>query len=80
MIASDAYAIREAVPAEYQAIGDLVVRAYRGVDETDETDFDELRDVADRAAVVPVLAAVAAGRARVSEPGQWLFAYAKDVR
>ena len=56
-----AYTIREALPSEYAAIGDLVVRAYRGVGETDESYYDELRDVAARAAVVPVLAAVGLG-------------------
>ena len=59
------YAIREARPAEYAAIGDLVVRAYRDVGETDETYYDELRDVPARAAVVPVLAAVEEGSERV---------------
>ncbi len=52
------YTIREATPAEHEAIGELLVRAYRGVGETAEAYFDELRDVAGRAAVVPVLAAV----------------------
>lgn len=60
-----AYTIREALPSEYAAIGDLVVRAYRGVGETDESYYDELRDVAARAAVVPVLAAVDEGSGRV---------------
>jgi ribosomal protein S18 acetylase RimI-like enzyme len=59
------YTIREAAPAEYDAIGDLVVRAYRDVGETDESYYDELRDVASRAAVVPVLAAVEEGSGRV---------------
>jgi ribosomal protein S18 acetylase RimI-like enzyme len=59
------YLVREAVPAEHEAIGDLVVRAYRAVGETDESYYDELRDVASRAAVVPVLAAIEEGSGRV---------------
>jgi len=63
--AAGAYTIREALPGEHEAIGDLVVRAYRGVGEVDEAYYDELRDVAARAAVVPVLAAVDAESGRV---------------
>ena len=65
MVANPGFSIREAEPAEYDAIGDLVVRAYRGVGETDESYFDELRDTGARAAVVPVLAAVEDGSGRV---------------
>lgn len=50
--------IREARPAEYDAIGELTVEAYRQVGENDETYYPELRDVADRASKVPVLVAV----------------------
>ncbi len=53
-----AFTIREALPAEYDAIGELTVEAYRQVGENDETYYPELRDVADRAARVPVLVAV----------------------
>jgi ribosomal protein S18 acetylase RimI-like enzyme len=59
------YGIREARPAEQAAIGDLVIRSYRGVGEIDESYFDELRDVAARAAVVPVIAAVEEGSGRI---------------
>src|SRR5437868_10087783 len=65
MVAAPDYAIREALPAEYEAIGDLVVRAYRGVGETDAGYFEELRDVAARAAAVPVLVAVEDGTGRL---------------
>ena len=65
VVSSAVFTIREATPAEYEAIGDLVVRAYRGVGETEESYFDELRDVAARAAVVPVLSAVGEESGRV---------------
>jgi GNAT superfamily N-acetyltransferase len=52
------FSIREAKPEEYAALGELTVEAYRTVGETDEGYFPELRDVAERAAVVPVLVAV----------------------
>ena len=64
-VTAPGFTIREALPAEFDAIGDLVVRAYRDVGETEEGYFDELRDVAARAAVVPVLAAVEEGSGRV---------------
>lgn len=63
--ATASFRIREARPAEHVAIGDLVVRSYRGVGEIDESYFDELRDVAARAAVVPVIAAIEEGSGRV---------------
>jgi ribosomal protein S18 acetylase RimI-like enzyme len=59
------YRIRVARPAEHEAIGDLVVRSYRGIGEIDEAYFEELRGVAARAAVVPVIAAVEEGSGRV---------------
>jgi GNAT superfamily N-acetyltransferase len=64
MAVARAFAIREAGPAEFEAIGELVVDAYRDIGETDETYYAELRDVAARAARVPVLVAVdeASGR------------------
>jgi ribosomal protein S18 acetylase RimI-like enzyme len=59
------FAIREARPAEFEAIGDLVVEAYRDVGETDEGYVPELRDVAGRAAQVPVLVAIDGTSGRV---------------
>jgi ribosomal protein S18 acetylase RimI-like enzyme len=52
------FTIREVEPAEHAAVGELTVQAYRDVGETDESYYPELRDVADRAAQVPVLVAV----------------------
>ena len=65
MTTSLGYAIREAAPAEYDAIGELVVRTYRDAGETEEGYFEELRDVAARAAVVPVLVAIEEGSGRL---------------
>ena len=59
------FTIRESTPAEFEAIGELTVQAYRDVGETEEGYFDELRDVADRAAQVPVLVAIEEGTGRV---------------
>jgi ribosomal protein S18 acetylase RimI-like enzyme len=64
MVSTD-YVIREAEPSEYEAIGDITVEAYRAAGETEEGYFPELRDVADRARQVPVLAAVEEGSGRV---------------
>jgi ribosomal protein S18 acetylase RimI-like enzyme len=56
--------IRDVTPAEYEAVGELTVQAYRGiaVDEfaaADTDDYeDELRDVAGRAADARVVVAV----------------------
>lgn len=50
--------IREVRPDEMEALGDLTVAAYREAGETDEEYYPELRDVARRAALVPVLVAV----------------------
>ena len=52
--------IREACREEYEAIGDLIVSAYIGYPEVaEDPDYiEELRDVATRAAVRPVLVAV----------------------
>ncbi len=50
--------VREARPEEFAALGELTVAAYREIGETAEGYFDELRDVAARVAVVPVLVAV----------------------
>jgi ribosomal protein S18 acetylase RimI-like enzyme len=59
--AGPAVVVREARPDEYGRIGEITVAAYRGVGETDEGYFPELRDVARRAALVPVLVAVDTG-------------------
>jgi GNAT superfamily N-acetyltransferase len=70
------FTIREVRPDEYDALGELTVRAYAAVPaETDLGYHGELRNVAKRAAVVPVLVAVAVdgrvlgGVAYVSGPG-----------
>lgn len=53
------FEIREAEPEEYAAAGEICVLAYAALDgETDLGYFGELRDVAARAAAVPVLVAV----------------------
>ena len=57
--------VREARPDEYERIGEITVEAYRGVGETEEAYYPELRDVATRAALVPVLVAVDEGTGRV---------------
>jgi ribosomal protein S18 acetylase RimI-like enzyme len=60
--------IREVVPSEYEAVGELTVRAYRGVALDDFAAADteeyapELRDVAGRAAAADVLVAVDGAR------------------
>jgi ribosomal protein S18 acetylase RimI-like enzyme len=65
MAVARGFAIREATPAEFEAIGELVVNAYRDAGETDTGYEPELRAVADRAAQVPVLAAVDESTGRV---------------
>lgn len=65
MTVSEGFVIREAVRSEFDAIADLVVDAYRDVGETDEEYTPELRDVAGRAAQVPVLAAIDDATGRV---------------
>lgn len=57
--------VREATPAEFEELGVLTVAAYREVGETDEPYYEELRDVAARAALVPVLVAVDAVSDRI---------------
>jgi ribosomal protein S18 acetylase RimI-like enzyme len=52
------FAIRDARPEEFDAIGELTVEAYRTAGENSEDYYPELRDVAERAAHVPVLVAV----------------------
>ncbi|HLX35673.1 MAG TPA: GNAT family N-acetyltransferase [Candidatus Limnocylindrales bacterium] len=75
---SATFSIREAGPAEFEAIGALTVEAYRSAGETEDGYFDELRDVAARAADVPVIVAIEAGSGRVlgsvtyvPGPGPW---------
>jgi len=59
--------VREARPEEYDALGEIVVAAYRDVDALhgDEAYASELRDVATRAREAVVLAAVEAGTVRL---------------
>lgn len=57
--------IREVRPDEMDILGELTVAAYREAGETDEDYYPELRDVATRAALVPVLVAVDADTRRV---------------
>lgn len=52
------FTIREIRAEEMDALGELTVAAYRDAGETDEEYYPELRDVARRAALVPVLVAV----------------------
>lgn len=53
-----AFVIREARPDEFDAIGELTVETYRTAGESSEEYYPELRDVAERAAQVPVLVAI----------------------
>lgn len=54
-----AFTIREVRPEEYEALGELTVRAYAAIPgETDIGYHAELRDVAGRAVLIPVLVAV----------------------
>lgn len=59
--------VREAVPAEYEAIGDLTVAAYSIFPETgDDSEYvEELRDVAGRARACPVYVAIDPASGRV---------------
>jgi len=53
------FTIREIRPDEFEALGELTVRAYAAIPgETDDGYHPYLRDVASRAAAVPVLVAV----------------------
>jgi ribosomal protein S18 acetylase RimI-like enzyme len=55
----DGVTIREIRPDECDALGELTVQAYAGLLSPDDLEYlDELRDVAGRSAVVPVLVAV----------------------
>ena len=54
-----AYIVREIRPGEFETLGELTVRAYTDELSPHDTGYmDELRDVAARAAAVPVLVAV----------------------
>lgn len=53
-----AFEIRSVRPDEFAELGEITVAAYVDAGETDEPYFPELRDVAARAALVPVLVAV----------------------
>jgi GNAT superfamily N-acetyltransferase len=57
--------VRPVAPDELDALGEITVQAYREVGETDEPYYAELRNVAARAAVVPVLVAVDASTGRL---------------
>ncbi len=58
-MADGSFEIREARPDEYQAIGEIAVLAYAALEgESDLGYLDEVRDVAGRAAAVPVLVAI----------------------
>jgi len=59
------FTIRDVRVNEMDALGALTVAAYRDAGETDEDYYPELRDVAARAAVVPVLVAVESGTGRI---------------
>ncbi len=74
--AGGGYTIRAVRPDEYEALGELTVRAYAAVPGAADTGYaGELRNVAKRAALLPVLVAVDAdgrvlgGVAYVSGPG-----------
>ena len=71
-----AFTIREVRPDEYEILGDVTVRAYAAVPSEADLRYEgELRDVARRAALIPVLVAVGAdgrvlgGVAYVTGPG-----------
>ena len=57
--ADPAFAIREIRPDEYEALGEVTVRAYAAVPGDDVDYHPQLRNVARRAARIPVLVAVA---------------------
>jgi len=58
-VISSSVLIREARPDEYDAVGELIVEAYRSVGDPKLDEYvPELRDVAARAAVCPILVAV----------------------
>jgi GNAT superfamily N-acetyltransferase len=60
------FTIREAAPAEYESVGDVIETAYRAVNDPKFEDYvDEVRDVARRARVCPILVAVEEGTAEI---------------
>lgn len=86
MTADRGIAVREVRPEEYERLGEITVDAYREVGETDEPYYATLRDVAARAADVPVLVAVDAttgellgGVTYVPGPGRWAESERPDV-
>jgi predicted N-acetyltransferase YhbS len=56
--AVQAFTIREIRPEEYEALGELTVRAYAATSDDDPDYHPELRNVARRASRIPVLVAV----------------------
>jgi GNAT superfamily N-acetyltransferase len=61
-VSATAFRIREATPAEYEAVGDVIEAAYRAVGDPKFEDYvDEVRDVARRARSCPILVAVEEG-------------------
>jgi predicted N-acetyltransferase YhbS len=65
-VSGTAFTIREARPAEYDAVGDVIEAAYRAVNDPKFEDYvDEVRDVARRARDCPVLVAVEEGSGAV---------------
>ena len=53
------FTIREIEPDEFEALGEITVRAYANRLSASDTDYyAELRDVATRASAVPILVAV----------------------
>jgi len=71
MVAERGITIREARPAEFEAVADLVVEAYDAIAEADDGYLPELRDVAARAAQVPVLVAVDDATGPMRRAGAW---------
>lgn len=62
---SAGFVVREARSEEFAELGRITAEAYRLAGETEVPYFDELLDVAERAAHVPVLAAVEEGTGRL---------------
>ena len=73
--AAPGFTIREIRPDEYEALGEVTVRAYAAVSDDDPDYHPQLRNVARRASRIPVLVAVdtegrvLGGVAYVPEPG-----------
>jgi GNAT superfamily N-acetyltransferase len=61
-VSAASFTIREAEPAEYDAVADVIEAAYRAVGDPKFEDYvDEVRDVARRARHCPILVAVEEG-------------------